>query len=103
MAFVFTGKGIRELQEGNAISATFISHFPTLDWLGLYPTWQTLIAQLTLLILFAFAVLRTFWPRRSVALPTVQPVAAAPTATQLEELQTRIAALEKRLPGRDEG
>ena len=100
MAFVFTGKGIRELQEGNAISATFISHFPTLDWLGLYPTWQTLAAQLTLLVLFAFAVLKTFWPRRSVSLPTVQP-AAAPTTTQLEQLQARIDALERRLPDRD--
>ncbi len=100
MAFVFTGKGIRELQEGNAISATFISHFPTLDWLGLYPTWQTLAAQMTLLVLFAFAVLKTFWPRRSVALPTVQPV-IAPSATQLEQLQARIDELEKRLPGRD--
>src|SRR5206468_9448899 len=68
MAFVFAGKGIYELQEGNAISATFIYHFPTIDWLGLYPTWQTLMAQLPLLILFAVAVLKTFWPRRSVAL-----------------------------------
>jgi high-affinity iron transporter len=101
MAFVFTGHGIRELQEGNAVSATFISHFPTVDWLGLYPTWQTLMAQLVLLILFAFAVLKTFWPRRSVALPTVQPVTAAPTATQLEQLDARIAALEKRLTDRN--
>lgn len=101
MAFVFTGKGIRELQEGNAISATFISHFPTVDWLGLYPTWQTLTAQLTLLTLFAFAVLWTFWPRRSVTLPTVQPVATAPIATQLEQLYARIDAVEKRIADRD--
>src|SRR5207253_11289761 len=60
MAFVFMGKGIRELQEGNAMSASFI-HFPTVDWLGLYPTWETLLAQLALLVLFAFAVLKTFW------------------------------------------
>jgi high-affinity iron transporter len=95
MAFVFTGKGIRELQEGNAVSATFISHFPTVDWLGVYPTWQTLIAQLILLTLFAFAVLKTFWPRRSVALPTVQPVTPASSASELEQLQARIVALEK--------
>src|SRR5207253_2457755 len=60
MAFVFMGKGVRELQEGNAMSASFI-HFPTVDWLGLYPTWETLLAQLALLVLFAFAVLKTFW------------------------------------------
>ena len=98
MAFVFTGKGIRELQEGNAISATFITHFPTVDWLGLYPTWQTLVGQLALLILFAFAVLKTFWPRRSVALPTVQLASA--TATQLDQLQVRIETLERRLADR---
>jgi len=101
MAFVFTGKGIRELQEGDAISATFISHFPTIDWLGIYPTWQTLTAQLTLLILFAFALLKTFWPRRSVALPIVQPVTEGSTAPQLDQLVARIDALEKRAGDRE--
>jgi len=93
MAFVFMGKGIKELQEGNAMSASFI-HFPTVDWLGLYPTWETLLAQLALLVLFAFAVLKTFWPKRSVTLPTVPVEVPAP---QLEQLLSRIEALEKRL------
>ena len=75
MAFVFMGKGIRELQEGNALPATFIP-FPTVDWLGLYPTWKTLLAQLALLLLFAFSLLKTFWHKRSVTLPTVTPVAS---------------------------
>jgi high-affinity iron transporter len=101
MAFVFTGKGIRELQEGNAMSATFITHFPTVDWLGMYPTWETILAQLALLILFTFAVLKTFWPRRSVALPTVQP--QLPTATQLDQIQSRIDAIERRIGGVDRG
>jgi high-affinity iron transporter len=95
MAYVFTGKGIRELQEGNAVSATFITHFPTIDWLGMYPTWQTLMGQMVLLVLFAFAMLKTFWPRRSVTLPTVQPT--SPGSPQVEQLQARVAALEKRL------
>ena len=94
MAFVFIGKGIRELQEGNAISATFI-RFPTVDWLGMYPTWETLLAQLALLILFAFALLKTFWPKRSVTLPTVPVEVPAP---QIEQLMARVEALEKRLP-----
>jgi high-affinity iron transporter len=93
MAFVFTGKGLRELQEGNAISASFI-HFPTVDWLGLYPTWETLLAQLALLVLFAFAVLKTFWPKRSVTLPTVPVEVPAP---QLEQLLARVEALEKKI------
>jgi high-affinity iron transporter len=96
MAFVFIGKGIREMQEGNALPATFI-HFPTVDWLGLYPTWQTLLAQLALLILFAFALLKTFWPKRSVTLPTVP---AAVTVPQVDQLIARIEALEKKVDAR---
>jgi high-affinity iron transporter len=92
MAFVFMGKGIRELQEGNAIPATFIP-FPTVDWLGLYPTWQTLLGQLALLLLFAFAVLKTFWPKRSVALPTMTPV----SVPQLDQIVARLEAIERRL------
>ena len=102
MAFVFTGKGVRELQEGNALPLTAIPGFPHSEFLGLYPSWQGVLAQLTLLILFAFAVLKTFWPKRSVTLPTVMPVAvAAPPSEELaalhaenEELRRRLAALE---------
>jgi high-affinity iron transporter len=37
MAFVFTGTGIRELQEGNAVPITLIRGFPTVEAIGLYP------------------------------------------------------------------
>ena len=47
-----------------------------------------------LLVLFAFAVLKTFWPKRSVTLPTVAVEVPAP---QLEQLLARIESLEKRL------
>jgi high-affinity iron transporter len=110
MAFVFTGKGIKELQEGNLIPLSAIHGFPHVEWLGLYPTWQGVLAQLTLLLLFAFAVLKTFWPKRSVALPTVMPT-VMPTAVppqamneevaqmraENEELRRRLAALEDAL------
>jgi len=100
MAFVFMGKGIRELQEGNAIPLTAIPGFPHSELLGLYPSWQGVLAQLALLILFAFAVLKTFWPKRSVALPTVMAAAPAPDAlaairAENEELRRRLAALEE--------
>ena len=78
MAFVFMGKGLRELQEGNAIPITVIPGFPTVEALGLYPTWQTVLGQMVLLALFVFALAKTFWPKRSVALPTMAP---APVAT----------------------
>ena len=105
MAFVFMGKGVRELQEGNAIGISTIPGFPTVDALGLYPTWQTVLAQMLLLALLVFAVAKTFWPRRSVTLPTVEPAGAPVAALQAEletlkaqnaELAARLAALERR-------
>jgi high-affinity iron transporter len=77
MAFVFMGKGIKELQEGNAISVTGLPGFPHVESLGIYPTVETLLAQLLLIALFIFALAKTFWPRRSVVLPTIEPPSAA--------------------------
>jgi len=103
MAFVFMGKGVRELQEGNAMPITLIPGFPHVEALGLYPTWQTLMAQLILLALFVFALAKTFWPKRSVALPTVPPDAkpALDVVSELatlrqenERLRARLSALE---------
>jgi FTR1 family protein len=105
MAFVFMGKGIRELQEGDILPLSAIHGFPHVEWLGLYPSWEGVLAQLALLLLFAFAVLKTFWPKRSVALPTVMPVPAGPPLaaareelaqlhTENEELRRRLVALE---------
>jgi len=102
MAFVFMGKGIRELQEGNAISLTAIPGFPHSELLGLYPSWEGVLAQFALLLLFAFAVLKTFWPKRSVTLPTVMPAAPVPPPDALaairaenEELRRRLEVLEE--------
>jgi high-affinity iron transporter len=103
MAFVFAGKGVRELQEGNAIALTVIRGFPHIEWLGIYPSWQGILAQLVLLLLFAFAVLKTFWPKRSVTLPTVMPDPPTPRVSseivamriENDELRRRLAALEE--------
>ncbi len=99
MAFVFLGTAVRELQEGNAIPISVIRGFPTVPALGIYPTWQSLLAQLVLLALFVFALAKTFWPRRSVALPTVaQDVAAAsPLAARVDRLAAENAELKARL------
>ena len=62
-------------------------------------------SQLALLLLFAFAVLKTFWPKRSVSLPMVMPV-SQPTPARVhadveeiraenEDLRRRLAALEE--------
>jgi high-affinity iron transporter len=103
MAFVFMGKGIRELQEGNAVSLSAIPWFPHIEWLGLFPSWEGVLAQLALVVLFGFAVLKTFWPKRSVALPTVMPPSpparvsaeVAEIRAENEELKRRLAALEE--------
>ena len=105
MAFVFMGTGIKELQEGNAVPIAPIRNFPTVEALGLYPTWQTVLAQMVLLALFVFAVAKTFWPKRSVSLPTVEAQPAAPPpredtaglASQLEDLRTEHDDLRRRL------
>src|SRR5258705_2354758 len=107
MAFVFMGKGIRELQEGNIISLSAIRGFPHVEALGLYPSWEGVLSQFVLLLLFAFAVLKTFWPKRSVTLPTVEPtvIAPAPVAdgelaairAENAELRRRLAAVEEAL------
>ncbi|HEY4136927.1 MAG TPA: FTR1 family protein, partial [Casimicrobiaceae bacterium] len=107
MAFVFMGTGVRELQEGNVVPISVIPGLPTVEALGLYPTWQTVLAQLVLLALFAFAVAKTFWPKRSVSLPTVtaEPLASGSALGEVmsdvaklradnDQLRARLAALE---------
>jgi high-affinity iron transporter len=51
MAFIFTGKGILELQVSGLISMTSLSGFPQISTLGIFPSIESLSAQLLLLIL----------------------------------------------------
>jgi high-affinity iron transporter len=99
MAFVFMGKGMRELQEGNVLSITIIPGFPHVDLLGLYPTVETLLAQLVLVVLFLIALVKTFWPKRSVSLPTMaaDPTAATLVEAQLAEMRVAQDALKKKI------
>ena len=62
MAFVFMGKGIRELQEGNIMPITVIPGGPHVEAMGIYPSVQTLAGQAILVILLIFAMVKTFWP-----------------------------------------
>jgi high-affinity iron transporter len=56
LALVFTGFGIRGLQTAGLVSATPVPGFPELPflqlYLGLFPTWETLLAQAALVLLF---------------------------------------------------
>ena len=51
MAIAFAGGGIKELQEADVISVTPVSFVGSIDLLGIYPTVETLLPQLVLLIL----------------------------------------------------
>jgi high-affinity iron transporter len=90
MAFVFAGKGVRELQEGNLIPITTIPGFPSVDAMGIYNTVETLLAQLVLLLLFVFALVKTFWPTRSVTLPS-----APPSAVPVGDVTARLARMQE--------
>lgn len=57
MAFSFAGHGLFELQEGGYVSATFLSGWPTISLLGIYPTAETLGAQAILLFALLIAVI----------------------------------------------
>jgi hypothetical protein len=95
MAFVFMGKGIRELQEGGVVGITVLPGWPHVDAMGIFPSVETLLAQALLLVLFAFALLKTFWPSRSVSLPTVPANGASVDAMQ--SVVERLEAIENRI------
>jgi high-affinity iron transporter len=62
MAFVFMGKGIRELQEADLMPITVIPGAPHIDTMGIYPSVETMTAQGILVLLLIFATVKTFWP-----------------------------------------
>jgi high-affinity iron transporter len=101
MAFVFAGKGVRELQEGGAVPITLLSGFPHVELMGIFPSVETLLAQFVLIALFVFALAKTFWPKRSVTLPTVAAGAgdngaspAVPRAAAAGDIDQRLGALQ---------
>jgi high-affinity iron transporter len=69
MAFVFLGKGIRELQEGNVVPITVMPRLPSLPSLGVFPSLETIVPQAILLLLFLFMLVKTFMPHKEAAAP----------------------------------
>ncbi len=63
LAFIFLGKGIRELQDGNVLPITPLEGAPYLDALGLYPSVEPLVAQGLLVVLALIALWRALLPR----------------------------------------
>jgi high-affinity iron transporter len=84
MAFVFAGKGIAELQEGQLVPTTIVSWAPRIPSLGIYPTAESLLAQSALLVLLVAALVWTFViePRRLPGAPAAVPERTAPATGQ---------------------
>jgi high-affinity iron transporter len=95
MAFVFMGKGVSELQEGNLVPVTPLPGWPQIEPMGIFPSVETLLAQVVLVLLFVFALLRTFWPKRAVALPTLP--ASAGSMQRVSDLLEGVNRLERRI------
>lgn len=67
MAFTFMGKGLHELQMGEILSMTPASFVPTISWVGMYPTWETFLGQMTLVAAYVFALIYTFGIKPEIA------------------------------------
>lgn len=65
LAVVLAGKGVAALQEAGWIGLGAVAT-PRIDWLGVFPTWQTLLAQLLVLLVAAAG----FWINRRGERPT---------------------------------
>ncbi len=64
LAVVFAGHGVAGLQEAGWLPVDFIA-MPSFDLLGIYPTMETLLAQLTVVALVSLIFLRQRGPRPS--------------------------------------
>ena len=51
LAFKILGISIHALQVSNVLSTSTVEHLPFIDWLGLYPTYETTLTQLLLLLI----------------------------------------------------
>lgn len=60
MAFVFAGNGVKELQEGGYIGSTMVPGGPRNEFLGVYPTVESLAVQGFILLAILAAVVWTF-------------------------------------------
>jgi high-affinity iron transporter len=65
MAFVFAGKGVAELQEGQLLPLTVIDGAPRIPALGIYPTLESIAVQTVLLVLALIAAIWSLRPARS--------------------------------------
>ena len=58
LAFKMLGVSIHALQLTNMMSNHLIIGFPTIDWAGIYPSWEVLIPQLIFIVIIAFVTVK---------------------------------------------
>ena len=82
MAFVFAGRGVKELQEGGYVGTTLVPGGLRNDLLGLYPTVESLVVQGVILAAILAALVWTFAVarRRRRPIPESAPVRGIPGA-----------------------
>lgn len=51
LAVSFAGSGVNKLQAGGVVGVTLIPGMEAIDLLGIYPTWETLLPQIALVLL----------------------------------------------------
>jgi high-affinity iron transporter len=95
LAVIFVGQGIASLQEASVVGATFVPYAPTIKALGIFPTVQSLGAQLVLFLFSAGAFAVPQWRtglagqgrtlmlkmkkgRRAASAPTTQSASSQP-------------------------
>ncbi len=61
MAFLLAGEGMRELQEAGSVGTSLISGVPSIGFLGIYPTWESLSVQAALLLAAAVGLVFQFF------------------------------------------
>ncbi|QOS82426.1 FTR1 family iron permease [Paenibacillus sp. JNUCC31] len=59
LVFRFLGESIHSLQVSAALGAHVAPSLPTIGWLGMYPTWETFIPQMVVLVFMIFNLIRT--------------------------------------------
>ena len=57
LSVVFAGKGVHELQEAGLVAVTNVPRVPQVDFLGLFPTLETLLAQGVLVACVVYGVI----------------------------------------------
>jgi high-affinity iron transporter len=65
LCFKFVGTGIHGLQVAGILPAPSAAFLPSVDGLGMYPTWPTTVAQLVLLLVAVWVVLQNRLGRRA--------------------------------------